>query len=156
MTPATAPTSPATLDRIERSLVALMGWLTDRDTVATLARRSGHALAPASWSLLEHLDTRGPLRVSDVAACHGVHTSSIIPRLKALEAAGLIQRGSDPDDARVSMIDITAAGREALTSIHEARRHAIAAALDGLDPTRLDAAADVLGALTERVAARRA
>lgn len=37
------------------------------------------------------------MRVSDVAACHGVHTSSIVPRLQTLERAGLIRRGGQPD-----------------------------------------------------------
>jgi len=153
-----APLSPGgesdadALERLERGLVAVMSWLVDRDTLGRLARQSGHALPPASWALLEHLDARGSMRVSDVAACHGVHTSSIIPRLKALEHAGLIERGGDPDDARVSIIAITVTGRDALQSIHIARQETLERALDGVEHEQVAAAADVLIAIAGRLA----
>lgn len=76
------------VEHLERGLVSLLRWLQDRATLDDLARQSGHALGPASWVLLGHLDTGGAMRVSDIAACIGVHTSSIIPRLKSLERAG--------------------------------------------------------------------
>jgi DNA-binding MarR family transcriptional regulator len=144
-------TEPATLERLERALVSLLGWLNDRDTLGDLAQRSGHDLAPASWALLEYLDARGAMRVSDIAACHGVHTSSITPRLQRLEQAGLIERGADPADARVSIIGIAPAGIAALQSIHAARQEALAAALDGLVCPELDQAAEVLAALAQRL-----
>jgi hypothetical protein len=74
--------------------------LTGRATLHDISRRSGHDLPPASWALLEHLDQRGALRVSDIAACHGVDVSSITPRLKALEQSGLVVRESLTSAAR--------------------------------------------------------
>jgi DNA-binding MarR family transcriptional regulator len=132
-------------------VLQIQSWLHDRATLGDLAERSGYALPPASWSLLEHLNTNGSMRVSDVAACHGVHTSSIVPRLKALESTGLIARGAEPDDARVSMICITDTGRCALESMHAARQEAFARALLGIDAESIEAAADALCSLADRL-----
>jgi DNA-binding MarR family transcriptional regulator len=147
--PPTTTAPPETLERLERALVSLLGWLNDRETLGDLAQRSGHDLAPASWSLLEYLDARGSMRVSDIAACHGVHTSSITPRLQRLEQAGLIERGADATDARVSIIAIAPAGVGALQSIHAARQEALAAALHGCAGAELDRAAEILTGLAE-------
>jgi len=65
----------STLDDVERSLAAAMRLLTDRTTTGDIARRCGYDLPPASWSLLEYLEAHGSLRVSDIAACHGVDVS---------------------------------------------------------------------------------
>lgn len=131
--------------------MALLRWLQDRATIDDLARRSGQALPPASWALLGHLDTHGAMRVSDVAACHGVHTSSIVPRLQTLERAGLIRRGGQPGDARVSIISITATGRRALARIRAARQAALTAALEGIDAQSIATAGDVLATIAARV-----
>lgn len=139
------------LAQLERGLAQLLRWMEDRETLGDLAHRSGHALAPASWALLEHLAARGSMRVSDVAACHGVHPSSIIPRLKALEQTGLVDRGADAADARVSIISITTAGRDALDSIHAARQEALGAVLPGMDSVAIETAADVLASIAQRL-----
>ncbi|MQW76307.1 MarR family transcriptional regulator [Nocardioides sp. dk4132] len=142
----------ATLEGLERSLAALMRLLADRGTVGDVARRSGYDLPPASWSLLEHLDARGALRVSDIAACHGVDISSVTPRLKRLEAAGLVARGRVPTDARAFLISITEEGVHALESVHAARRAILEQAVVGIDGSHLSITADVLSVLTQRLA----
>lgn len=137
----------AILDDLERSLAAVSRLLADRTTASDLAGRCGYDLPPASWALLEHLDARGGLRVSDIAACHGVDISSITPRLKRLETAGLVRRERVPTDARAFLITITGDGTRALHSVHAARRELLHQALDGTDPTHLGHAAEVLGRL---------
>ena len=92
------------LDRLERALAAVSRALAARHTRDDLARRSGHHLPPASWTLLEFLDDLGPLRVSAVAECQGVDVSTVTPRLQALERAGLVERRTVEFDGRVSMI----------------------------------------------------
>lgn len=132
------------LDRLERSLAAVLRLLTDRTTTSDLATACGYDLPPASWSLLEHLHTHESLRVSDIAACHGVDISSVTPRLKKLESAGLIERRREPSDARVFRISITAEGARALESVHAARRAVLRQALDGSESARVADAAQVL------------
>ena len=139
------------IEQLERGLVQLLGWMEDRETLGDLAQRSGYALAPVSWALLEHLAARGSMRVSDVAGCHGVHPSSIIPRLKALEQTGLVERGTDAADARASIISITTAGREALNSIHAARQETLRSVLHGMDSTAIETAAEVLASIAQRL-----
>lgn len=140
------------LTQLERSLATLVQVLAGRATVGDIARRSGHDLPPASWALLEHLDSFGTLCVSDIAACHRVDVSSITPRLKSLENAGLLARSTLPSDARVSLIDITAAGKKALESVHVARREIIADALGGeIEVSQIALASDVLGHIVARL-----
>jgi DNA-binding MarR family transcriptional regulator len=130
-----------------------MRLLADRDTLGDIAARSGHDLPPASWSLLEYLDGYGPLRVSDIAACHGVDISSITPRLKSLERAGLVERQAMVSDARVSLIVITATGRQALEAVHAARREIIRDALDDTAAPRIAAATEVLQCIADHMSA---
>jgi len=141
----------ATVDALEDSLAGVVRLLADRDTVGDIARRSGHDLAPASWALLEHLAVRGAMRVSAIAACHGVDVSSVTPRLKALESAGLVVRDTLPADARVSLISISETGRDALQSVHAARREILTQALEQVDPGDVTAAARVLTHIADRL-----
>lgn len=148
--PHTPDVSPV-LDHLERSLAAVLRLLTDRTTTSDLAQACGYDLPPASWALLEHLDTHGALRVSDIAACHGVDVSSVTPRLKKLETAGLVQRDREPSDARAFRISITADGARALESVHTARRAILAEALTGIDPAHVTGASDVLGRIATQL-----
>jgi DNA-binding MarR family transcriptional regulator len=118
--------------------------LTERARLGDIARRSGHELSPASWAFLEYLDSIGTMRVSEIAACYGVDVSSVTPRLKALESAGLVAREALPTDARVSLISITPLGTRALESVHAVRREIIADALATTDRDQVEAAAKVL------------
>jgi DNA-binding MarR family transcriptional regulator len=132
------------VDELERSVAAVLRLLADRTTTSDVAKRCGYELPPASWALLEHLDAHGALRVSDIAACHGVDVSSITPRLKRLEGAGLVNRSRAPSDARASLISITPVGAHALESVHAARREILRDALGDTDPERVAGATDVL------------
>lgn len=138
------PDDQAVLDHLERSLAAVLRLLTDRTTTSDLAETCGYDLPPASWSLMEHLDTHGSLRVTDIAACHGVDVSSVTPRLKKLESAGLVGREREPQDARAFRIHITPEGARALESVHAARRAILQQALDGIESERVSGASDVL------------
>jgi len=139
------------LGDLERSLATVLRLLADRATANDVAQRCGYDLPPASWALLEHLDTHGGLRVSDIAACHGVDVSSITPRLKRIENAGLVRRERVPSDARAFMITITAEGARALRSVHGARREILGQALAGIDQTQISAAAGVLRSIADHL-----
>jgi DNA-binding MarR family transcriptional regulator len=91
--------------------------------------------------------------VSDIAACHGVDISSITPRLKSLERAGLVERQAMVSVARVSLIVITATGRQALEAVHAARREIIRDALDDTAAPRIAAATEVLQCIADHMSA---
>jgi DNA-binding MarR family transcriptional regulator len=141
------------LDELERSLSHVVRLLADRSLNTDIARRAGHDLPPASWALMEHLEDGGSMRVSDIAACHGVDVSSITPRIKALEAAEMITRNRLPDDARVSMISISTTGRRALHQIHSARRELLAAAAVDINGVDLATASRVLAQIIDALSA---
>ncbi len=133
-------------------MAAVLRLLTDRATIGDIARRSGYDLPPASWALLEHLDARGARRVSDIAACHGIDISSVTPRLKRLENAGLVSRERVPTDARAFLISITTEGVRALQSVHAARRELLERAAGDTDTAQLAVAAEVLSRIAHRLA----
>lgn len=139
------------LGDLERSLATVLRLLADRSTATDVAQQCGYDLPPASWALLEHVETYGGLRVSDIAACHGVDVSSITPRLKRIEKAGLVRRERVPSDARAYLISITTEGTRALRSVHAARREILRHALDGVDQPELSAAAGVLRRLADHL-----
>lgn len=141
------------LEDLERALSVMLRRLSDRGTAGDLAARSGVDLPPASWSLLEHLEARGSLRVSQIAACHGVDVSSVTPRLQRLENAGLVERKRAPGDGRVSIISLAPDGVRALQRIHQARCEILRGAADGIDDAALAAAADVLGRIGAELSA---
>lgn len=138
------------LIRLERTLWDVITGFSHRDVSAALSRQADHVLPPASWALLEHLDTEGPMRVSDIAACHGLDVSSVTPRLQALERLGLVERGIAPGDRRASVISIAGAGRVALDRIHTARRKILAEALAEVDSEHLA----TVDAILQRVSVR--
>lgn len=142
--------------RLERSLWAVILGFSRRDVAAGLTRHAGHALTPASWSLLEHLDSLGPMRVSDIAACHGVDVSSVTPRLQALEREGLIARGADPHDRRASVISIGPAGRLALERLRTARGEILAEALAGARDEHVAIASALLMRIADHLKSRSA
>lgn len=88
------------------------------------------------------------MRVSDVAACHGVDVSSVTPRLKALGNAGLVSRRGADHDRRVAIITLTDEGRRALEDVHAARAELLLRALEAVGEQHLSAATQVLSRIT--------
>jgi DNA-binding MarR family transcriptional regulator len=87
------------------------------ETVTVLMMR--HVPAPDGLSLtaaatLGSLQRRGPQRITDMAAAQGVTQPSMTQLLRRLEDAGLVARVDDPNDGRVVLMKLTAAGDETL------------------------------------------
>jgi len=66
-------------------------------------------------ALLPHIDLEGT-RVSDLAARLGVSKQAVSELVDDLEAAGVVKRASDPEDARARRVTFTARGRKGLLS----------------------------------------
>jgi DNA-binding MarR family transcriptional regulator len=100
-------------------------------------------LSVAAARILGRLRDAGQLKISDLAIAERSSQPTITNHVKRLEEAGLVERHSDPRDARVSLISATSSGRAKLSAI----RHEIGSFL-----------APRLGDLSEddRVALRRA
>jgi DNA-binding MarR family transcriptional regulator len=89
--------------------------------VATLARRvelarstlpTGERLVRSGYLLLLELEARSPMTVAALADAMQVDISTVSRQIVPLERQGLVSRLSDPDDGRVSLIQITPLGLE--------------------------------------------
>lgn len=111
MSPANAPT---TID------VARL-----RLAIVRLARRqrqqSGTGLTPSLQSALAVVDTRGPLTLGELAAFEQVSPPTTTRIVAKLEEMGLVARTVDPDDRRITRVDVTAEGHGQLAESRERR-----------------------------------
>jgi DNA-binding MarR family transcriptional regulator len=76
--------------------------------------RVEHRFPISQGTVLGRLDREGPQSTSDLAAAERVRPQSMAQTIGDLEAEGLITRTADPNDGRRALIDLSAAGREAL------------------------------------------
>ncbi|MFG2133806.1 MarR family winged helix-turn-helix transcriptional regulator [Streptomyces sp. NPDC048751] len=88
------------------------------------AGRMHPELSLVSYTLLAHLEESDGTRATDLAAHYGLDKSTVSRQVTALERAALIERRVDPDDHRVQLLHLTAAGRHILAQVTESRRTA--------------------------------
>jgi DNA-binding MarR family transcriptional regulator len=87
-----------------------------RAVYLTFHRRDGprSQLPNASLAVLEHLALAGPLTIGEAAA-HLRRAQSVVSEIVShLERQGLLERESDPDDRRRTLIWLTPAGQATL------------------------------------------
>lgn len=115
--------------------------------------RGGYAdLSRTASSVLAALRDGGPQRVTALAEAEGVAQPTMTNLVVRLERRGLVERGSDPEDARAVRVTITDQGRERLEARRDARVAVLAEHLRVLDAGEREAllaALPVLDKLTE-------
>lgn len=79
-------------------------------------------LTPTQLSALGVVFREGPLTLGELAKVEHVRAPSISRTVDLLVEAGLVERRSSSDDARVVMVAITPAGRDLVMQIRLARR----------------------------------
>jgi MarR family transcriptional regulator, organic hydroperoxide resistance regulator len=102
------------------------------------------------WLVLAALDDgqqRTQLELSRIVC---VDKTTLITVLDRLERQKLVVRAVDPNDRRVRIPQITAAGRRAYAKFATARDAAEARALDGVDPEQRALLLDLLGRIADR------
>ena len=114
------------------------------DLLRSAARLSRWASRNASFDvpfaqarLLALLDELGPSRVSVLAAADHSSQPTVTTALQRLEASGWVDRASDPDDARASLVSLSPDGVDALEGVRRARLAVLAPAIDQLDEAAL-------------------
>jgi DNA-binding MarR family transcriptional regulator len=103
-------------------------------------------LSTAQVSTL-NMVAEGPARVSDIARNSGVKVPSATEQIIRLEAAGLVSRGQDQHDARVVLVTLTAAGRDAVAVANNRRNALLANQLATLTRTDREAIAAAVPAM---------
>lgn len=121
-----------------------------RDLVLLLRRTvAGQPVTSQQLGVLASLE-RGPRRMTALAEEHGVQLPTMTVQINRLEDAGLVARGTAPDDARVRTVELTTEGRERLHAGRQARIARLTRELEALtddERSALAAALPVLGRL---------
>ena len=103
-------------------------------------------LTVTQYRLLAVVAAAGPRTITEVAASLGVAQSNASRHCDRLERLELLLRARSPEDRRVVLVDLTAAGREVVTLVTDVRRREIFRVLDTMgEPSR----AQVLSAVHE-------
>src|ERR1700741_925874 len=76
-------------------------YLVDRD-----------ALSASAALVLNRISREGPMRLTAPAAAKGASQSGMTQLVQRMERQGLLERWSDPDDGRASLVMLGEAGRK--------------------------------------------
>jgi DNA-binding MarR family transcriptional regulator len=104
-------------------------------------------LSLTAAATLISIERSGPQRLTALAAREGVTQPAMTQLISRLEDAGLVRRGSHPDDGRVVLVTITEEGRATVEHRRETRTARLAAILAQLSPDHLAALAAARAAL---------
>lgn len=140
--PATESRAAETGSRLLSAVARLNRWAT---------RQAVFDTPPAQARLLALISEVGPARIGELAVADHSSQPTMTIQVQRLEAAGFVQRRSDPSDARVALIEITPAGSAALEEVRRARRVALAPALDELSDDELAAIEKTIDAINRMV-----
>lgn len=110
----------------------------------------------AAYGLLFHLVARGPQRSSALAEAACVDPSTVSRQVAQLVKAELVERQSDPDDGRASILVATDRGRVAYQVKLEHRERLFAEVLDGWTDADVATLTELLTRLNESFAHYRA
>jgi DNA-binding MarR family transcriptional regulator len=107
----------------QRLVVALI-------TVARrLKPRPDGGIDPASIFVLHHVEAHEPLRVSELAKCMQLDSSTVSRHIRNLEDEGYLSRADDPGDRRATRVRLTEQGRAILEASMRARGAVVDAAI---------------------------
>jgi DNA-binding MarR family transcriptional regulator len=151
MPPTTAPSRTTTGRQLVLALLSVARRLKTREVHGQLD--------PASVFVLSNVQAKAPLRVSELARCLGLDSSTVSRHVRHLEDGGYLVRTGDPDDRRASRVRLTGRGRAVLDQAVQARAAIVDAATADWPPvdratlttlmTRLAEHLDRLAAETE-------
>ena len=98
---------------------------------------TGDPLEPATFWLLKNL-AEGSMRITDLAACSHLDTSTVSRHLSQLERTALIERSPDPQDGRAQRVGLSAAGRDRLQAAMDRRRDLLIHSFEGWPTDEID------------------
>ncbi len=101
-------------------------------------RSSAETLDTGSFWMLKTIGANGSIRVTDLAACVNLDTSTVSRHVAQLHRNGLIERASDPVDRRAQRVKLSSLGEKQLTAAVQARLALLERSLDGWAPDDLE------------------
>lgn len=110
----------------------------------------GESVTHGQFRVLRTLDgAERALRLSELAAQLGIVPRSATSVVDDLESAGLVARHPDPNDRRATLVSLTPAGTQILTTLRHNRREAMATLITRLTPTEQSTLIHLLQRLTD-------
>jgi DNA-binding MarR family transcriptional regulator len=132
----TRPT--ATLTSTDAETAARLRLVISR--LARAVRQDGAAgLTPSQVSALAAIEEFGPLRMSDLAEYEAISAPLASRVVACLQELSLVQRAAGSTDGRVSLIELTDAGRETLAELWSERAAGLTARIERLQPEQVAA-----------------
>jgi DNA-binding MarR family transcriptional regulator len=138
------PVTRTLADELDARLSAFWG---------AMGRHAQGELSRTAAAVLATLRDHGPQRITALADQEAVAQPSMTTLVSRLERDGLVERESDPADARAVLVCVTDRGRERLDARRKARTARLEERLRALDPDEraaLAAALPVIDKLIER------
>jgi DNA-binding MarR family transcriptional regulator len=86
-------------------------------------------LSASAALVLNRLHREGPMRLTSLAAAEGASQSGMTQLVQRMERQGLLERWSDPEDGRASLVKLSGAGTKNWENRAEVRRQRIAGLL---------------------------
>jgi DNA-binding MarR family transcriptional regulator len=117
---------------------------------------SGDGVEWAAYGLLFQLVNDGPRRSSMLAETACVDPSTVSRQVAQLVKAGLVERQSDPEDGRASLLVATDRGQAAVAAKHEHRRRMFARLLEDWSTEDVDALTTLLTRFNDSFVEQRA
>jgi len=102
-------------------------------------------LQPASYLMLGYVAEHGPLRASSMSEIFAIDKGAISRQVQHLVDLGLVDRVTDPDDGRASLVTATAEAVRRLEDVAQHRRKWLDERLGDWSDERLAAFARELG-----------
>jgi DNA-binding MarR family transcriptional regulator len=119
------------------------------DGLVALAIRGGpRDISLTAAATLATLERGGPARLTDLAEIEGVAQPSMSTLVTGLERTGLAERRPSPDDGRVVLVALTAAGADYLAARRQARAERLAGLIRMLPADQAAALAAAIPAMT--------
>lgn len=109
------------LQGIQRALEQLLRLSASRRVYAAQARMAGVTVSQQAYVLLSRIQVDGPMAMGELARLTHMDPGATARQVAALEAKELVRRYPSPQDGRVSLVEVTAAGtseRERLAGVN--------------------------------------
>lgn len=126
------------LSGVEERVLALILRANRARVYEDLLREARVSMDKALYPVLSAVGAVGPAQVSQIAAVVGLNPTTVSRHLASLERMALIRRSASEQDGRVSLIELSQAGRKAARELRTARKRLFADLLAGFDDSELE------------------
>ena len=114
---------------------------------------TGDTLESGNFWLLKNLHTHGSMRVTDLAGCANLDTSTVSRHVAQLQRTGLLERTPDPDDRRAQRVELTKLGENELRRAYERRRTLLREGMADWAPADIKLLGDLLARFVTNIEA---